>query len=86
MVVGLQAISRKPLRFALFLRDQSHDIFVQTARNSFGLDVGGESVFVFVAEVGNYLISFFHLYARCNLQRYKIALKTTNFAPSFRTI
>ena len=61
MVVGFKTICCKPLRFTFFLRDESHDIFVQTARNCFGLDVGGESVFVFVAEVGNYLISFFHL-------------------------
>ena len=37
---------QKPFRFTLLLRNQSYDIFVESALNDFGVHIGREAVFI----------------------------------------
>ena len=45
---GLQTEVEHPLWFVLFLRDESHHLFVQSAGYHLGLHISGEAKFVFL--------------------------------------
>ena len=52
---------KQPLRLALLCRDEPHDIFIQSDGYDFGMDVGGEPVFVFLfSHLTHKFVLFFH--------------------------
>ena len=52
VAIGLQPPLQQPFRLALLGRDQSDDVFVQAGRHRVGIDVGEESVLVFLVGKG----------------------------------
>ena len=81
MAVGRHAALGHPPGLALFLRDQTHDLLGQSLADGFGLDVRGESVFIFLLPK----ILEELLFVRCHVvsnvgQRYEIKLQNHNTA------